>query len=344
MITSTSIPSPEATFEGNSPPLVESTCGDDGHKHVKKNSSAVGGQPQLQSLHQQNNDDIKSSSPAFTDINHRGGGEGNDTHIAFGGEEENDVNFTSPRKKSLGKGSGINTNSISNTNNKKRKANNETWSNDVVGNYDSSCYDGTSMGRQGKKKRTRHHSSSSCVKLYRTLRSDENPRDKGGLVPADRQATCSIAEHVENGSTMSTQIISTTKDIVVAAFYASKSHHDRGQSNIRIAELSIDISQLEEHDATRLVGNNQSAINLSRSMDEYVFTEEGAKKLRVQRTITIDDHLLQQFDGDTNLKRFRSAFNKSMLSALMEQAVQEGGDNDITLQLPTPKGGMCKAG
>ena len=58
----TSIPSPEA-IEG-SQPLVDSSCGDDGRRHV---TSAVavpaGSEPQLHCLHQQNNDEINIHPP-----------------------------------------------------------------------------------------------------------------------------------------------------------------------------------------------------------------------------------------------------------------------------------------
>ena len=155
MTSLTSIPPPEAAFEGTSPPLVESTCGDDGRRHVKKNRSAVGCQPQLQSLHQQNNDeknDIKSSSPALqgkcTAINSSDENNNNGCHPQSSPQKACASSAYFPLSPhGVGNGRGP------------RRGRKRTFDNNIL------------FGNDGG------------TKLYRTLRPNEDPRE-GGLLPA----------------------------------------------------------------------------------------------------------------------------------------------------------------
>ena len=75
-----------------------------------------------------------------------------------------------------------------------------------------------------------HNTGVDCSKLYRVIRSDENPLT--GLVAKNPGAKYSAHAHVANGTKLKTQFLSTTKSREVAEFWAKK-------VGLRIVEIDV---------------------------------------------------------------------------------------------------------
>ena len=84
--------------------------------------------------------------------------------------------------------------------------------------------------------------------VYRALRRGEWFADDDGLLlPRDPTALSSPAEHIENGSELHTQFISTTKSLAAALYYAEGFHSHCEWSESAHLIVAIDLDCLEEH-------------------------------------------------------------------------------------------------
>ena len=91
---------------------------------------------------------------------------------------------------------------------------------------------------------------SNSLKVYRLLRSDEDPAK--GLYPKDAASRMSVAQHIETGSRLDSRFISASKRVDVCLFYANKAVYERGidREKLRIAEIQLDLSKGDVFDLT----------------------------------------------------------------------------------------------
>eukprot|EP00984_Skeletonema_dohrnii_P017809 scaffold8182_cov110-Skeletonema_dohrnii-CCMP3373.AAC.13 len=91
---------------------------------------------------------------------------------------------------------------------------------------------------------------SNSLKVYRLLRSDEDPAK--GLYPKDAASRMSVAQHIEKGSRLDSRFISASKRVDVCLFYANKAIYERGidREKLRIAEIELDLSKGDAFDLT----------------------------------------------------------------------------------------------
>jgi len=129
---------------------------------------------------------------------------------------------------------------------------------------------------------------SNSLKVYRLLRSDEDPAK--GLYPKDAASRMSVAQHIEIGSRLDSRsrFISASKRLGVCLFYANKAVHERGidREKLRIAEIELDLSKGDVFDLT----NEQKRMELSIEKDSKAHNHATCfEEVIVERCIRADE-------------------------------------------------------
>ena len=179
--------------------------------------------------------------------------------------------------------------------------------------------------------------SENKVEMFRTLRDDEDPRQDGFLSAADNTASYSYSQHVEVGSIINTQLISTSGRIEVAAFFAVKSGLERRQGDTRICLLGIKDREV----CSRCIGRelvteaSSNASNLVRTFEEYIFTEEQARNgLALAGILIVEESLMEPFRNHTDtFIAFMEIYQDSELKVFLETVLADKIDSNVDISV-----------